>query len=130
MRSIVFLLCLGVFLPASAQNTRDFPYHALVSCGMHGSHINVLACFSGRHVGTEMELRNGDQYGLYKVYEISKLGTETRDGLRIELRRNFALKVQNSSDSLVLTVTIVESATNKRVFQKSAAKFGVVSVAN
>jgi hypothetical protein len=97
---------------------------------MQGNHINVLACFSGRHVGTELELRNGDQYGLYKVYEISKLGTETRDGLRIDLRRNFALKVQNSSDSLVLTVTIVESATNKRVFQKSAAKFGVVSVAN
>ena len=128
MRSIVFLLCLGIFIPASAQNTRDFPYHALVSCGMQGNHINVLACFSGRHVGTELELRNGDQYGLYKVYEISKLGTETRDGLRIELRRNFALKVQNSSDSLILTVTIVESATNKRVFQKSAAQYGVVSV--
>lgn len=124
------MLMLGFSSQAVAQSTRDFPYYAIVSCGMYGNHINVLACFTGRHVGTELELRNGDQYGLYKVYEISQLGNETSEGLRINLRRNFALKVQNSSDSLVLTVTILESATNKKMFQKSAAKFGVVSVAN
>jgi len=130
MRSIISILLLGFLLPASAQQSRDYPYYALVSCGMQGNHINVLACFSGRHVGTELELKNGDQYGLYKVYEISRLGNETREGLRIDLRRNFELKAQNSSDSLILTVTVVDSASGKRLFQKSATQFGVVSVAN
>lgn len=112
-----------------AQFANNFPYYALVTCGFRGQHTNVLACFGGR-VGTELELRNGSSYGLYKVHEIRNLGQETREGLRIDLRRNFELKAQNSDDTLILGVKIIDRRTNETVFERQVSRFGVISVRN
>jgi murein DD-endopeptidase MepM/ murein hydrolase activator NlpD len=110
-----------------ARIASTFPYYALVTCGFRGQHTNVLACFAGR-VGTELELRNGQRYGLYKVHEISGLGQETREGLRIDLQRKFELRAQNSDDTLILGVKIIDRSTNETMFEKQVGRFGVISV--
>jgi hypothetical protein len=94
---------------------------------MNQQHMNVLACFAGR-VGTELELRNGAEYGMYKAHEITGLGQDTQEGLMINLRSNFLLKVQNSDDQLILGVKIIQRSTNKVVFVRQAAKYQTISV--
>lgn len=108
---------------------KEFPYYALITCGFQQQHMNIHACFSGR-VGTEIELRNGNQYGLYKVYEIHRLGQEMRNGFKVNLRREFELRAQNSSDTLTLGVVIIDVKTEKVLFQQQVARFGVISIRN
>jgi murein DD-endopeptidase MepM/ murein hydrolase activator NlpD len=110
-----------------ARMASTFPYYALITCGFRGQHTNVLACFAGR-VGTEIELRNGSRYGLYKVHEISGLGQESREGLRIDLQKKFELRAQNSDETLILGVKIVDRSTNETLFEKQVGRFGVISV--
>ncbi len=110
-----------------AKFASTFPYYALITCGFRGQHMNVLACFAGR-VGTELELRNGPRYGLYKVHEIGSLGQETREGLRINLQKKFELKAQNSDETLILGVKIVDRSTNETLFEKQVGRFGVISI--
>lgn len=89
----------------------------------------MLACFGGR-VGTELVLRNGSSYGLYKMHEIRNLGQETREDLRIDLRRNFELKAQNSDDTLIFGGKIIDRKTNETVFEQQVSRFGVISARN
>jgi TPR repeat protein/uncharacterized protein len=112
---------------AAEKLAKEFPYYAIISCGMNQQHMNVLACFAGR-VGTELELRNGAEYGMYKAHEITGLGQDTQEGLMINLRSNFLLKVQNSDDQLILGVKIIQRSTNKVVFVRQAAKYQTISV--
>lgn len=112
---------------AAEKLAKEFPYYAIISCGMNQQHMNVLACFAGR-VGTELELRNGTEYGMYRAHEISGLGQDTQEGLIINLRSNFSLKVQNSSDQLILGIKIIQRSTDKVVFVKQAAKYQTISV--
>ena len=107
-------------------------YEAIFSCGMGtNDHINILACFAGDRNGadTELEIKNGNQYGMYKAYNISGLGREYRDGFHIKLDHNFSIKAQNSHDILTLSLKIKDSQGNV-VFQKSVAQYGVISVSN
>ena len=113
-----------------AKTSKEFPYYALITCGMGWNHLNTLVCFSGEHVDTEIEIRNGPEYGMYKVYDIFKLGRETSKGLEINLRQKFELKVQNADDSLVLGVRVFGRASGKMLFQKQVGKFGVIGVSN
>ena len=104
-------------------------YEAILTCGMGtNDHINILACFAGS-VGTELELKNGDQYGMFKAYNMSQLGREDNSGFHIKLQHNFSIKAQNSAEILTLSLKIIDSKGNI-VFQKSAARFGVISVSN
>jgi hypothetical protein len=114
---------------ANEKLAKEFPFYAIVSCGMNQQHINVLACFAGR-VGTELELRNGTEYGMYKAHEITGVGQDTPEGLMINLRNNFSLKVQNSNDQLILGVKIIQRSTNKVVFVKQAASYQMISIGN
>lgn len=108
-----------------------FPYLAVISCGMNGwQNINVYGCFSGRNFDTEIELRNGKDYGLYKLHNIAQSFKQTRNGLEIPLRSSFELRVQNSDDLLKLGVRIFNISTNEVVFQKQVGQFGVISVSN
>jgi hypothetical protein len=100
-----------------------------VSCTVNGMHTNVLACFGGSP-GTELELTNGQEYGLYKVYQLLSLGTETQQGFRINLRRNFKIVAQNSSSSLILGIKIMDTISDQIVWQKQVSRFGVVNVSN
>ncbi len=107
---------------------REYPFYALVTCGFRGQHVNVMACFSG-DVDTELELTNGSDYGLYKVYQLHDLGQESSEGLRIDLRQSFAIKVQNSSSDLILGLKIV-SRNGETLYQRQVSRFGVASARN
>jgi hypothetical protein len=107
---------------------REFPYEAVISCEFQGSHTNLVSCFAG-DVGTELEIRNGSNYGMYKAFDLYRLGREQpREGLVLPLSANFEMKAQNSNDTLTLTIKIRETATGRIIYTKSAAKYGVIRV--
>ena len=114
---------------AAEKLAKEYPYYVVVSCGMNGNHINILACFAGDY-DTELELTNGKDYGLYKSYQISRLGKEYRDGLHINLRSNFIFVAQNSSESLILGAKVISRATGEVIFQKQVSQFRTISVRN
>jgi len=102
----------------------EFPYVAFISCGMGGGHIVTAACFGD----TDLEVRNGSTYGLYKIYSLDQAGVETGRGLMIKLRRSFSIRAQNSDDTLVLGVEVQDAATRKVLFQQQAGQFRTVRV--
>lgn len=109
---------------------REYPFEATLSCGFQGRHLSIAACFAGSSGGTstELEVRNGDSYALYRPWELARAGTEERDvGLVIPLKPNFEIKAQNNSEQLTLTLTLRETLSGKEVFVKSAAQYGVVA---
>jgi hypothetical protein len=110
---------------------KEFPYEAVVSCEFQGRHSNLASCFVGNRndVSTELEVRNGANYGMYKSFDLYRLGPEqSGEGLIIPFNSNFEIKAQNSSDTLTLTVKIRETATGKNIYTKSASQYGVIRV--
>ncbi len=109
---------------------KEFPYFAVISCGTGTNHISIMACFSSNL--TSLEVKNGGEYGLYKILQISNRmipnSREVREGLVINLRSNSEIYVQNGADSdnLILGVKIFERSSNKLIFQKQADKYGVI----
>lgn len=115
--------------PAPPENDDPFPYTAVLSCGMNGfENISLISCFAG-DVGTEIEVTNGDKYAMYKAYNIPGDWQSTRRGVEFPLSRHFSIKMQNSSDDLILGLRIFDNS-GKVVFQKQAAQYGVISVSN
>ena len=110
---------------AAAALNKEYPYYAVISCGFNNQHINILACFGGS-VGSEIEINNGGAYGLYKIHQIHSLGNETRDGFVINLKSNFAIKAQNSHDTLILGMKVFKRAGNEILYQKQVSQWGTV----
>jgi hypothetical protein len=106
------------------------PYRAQLTCGLNGRHTLLVACFSSSSLSTELELRNGQSYGLYKPFEIPRLGHETERGFTMDLNQNFELQVQNASDSLVLGVRILNIRSGQLLFEKQVGQFGVITVSD
>ena len=117
-----------------AAFAREYPYTATLTCGMGGGdHINIVACFVGSGsygVDTELEITNGQNYQMYKPYNLTQAGSEYYSGFEIDLRDSFTIKAQNSSENLVLSLKIVDNATGTTLFQDSAAEYGVIYVSN
>lgn len=107
------------------QYAREFPFYAVITCG---GHFPVHACFSGR-VKTELELRNGNEYKMYTLIDIMQI-PQNQSGISFDLRNKFQLTMQNSDDTLILNLKIYNRATNTIVFEKSAARFGVINISN
>lgn len=136
--SLTLLFSLMACSDGDAHNDKDSspmvplatPYRAELTCGLSGRHMLLLACFSSSALSTEIELRNGEAYGLYKPYEIQRLGVETERGFNINLKNNFELQVQNASESLVLGVRILDIRSGELLFQKQVGQFGVITVSN
>ena len=110
---------------AAAAFNREHPFYAVLSCSINGQHVNILACFGG-DVGTEIELKNGSAYGLYKVYQISGLGRENRAGLTIDLKSSFSIVAQNSNKTLILGISVYNRAGGTLIYQKQVSQYGVV----
>lgn len=102
----------------------EFPYVAFITCGMNGGHIATPACFGD----TDLEVRNGSEYGLYKIYSLEQVGVETNRGLMIKLRRSFAIRAQNSDDTLVLGVEVQDAATRRVLFKQQAGQYRTIRV--
>ena len=100
-------------------------YKAVLSCGMYGNHMNILACFAD----TELKLTNKGNTRVYKIYNISQLGTEYSNGLHITLSEKFTFIAQNSHDTLVLGINIYDQ-TGNQVYQEEVGTWGVIKVGN
>lgn len=114
---------------------KEFPYYAEITCGANfSSGIPVYSCFFGRNnVNTELEIRNGTEYKMYTAGEIiNSRNLLIKNGtlMRINLRQKFDLKVQNSSDSLVMNLKIYNRANQQLVYEKSATQYGVIRASN
>ena len=108
----------------------EYPYTATLSCGMGGSdHINIVACFVGGTYGvdTDLEIRNGQDYQLYKPYNLRQAGSEYYDRFEINLKDSFQIVAQNSSEYLILSLKIIDNATGTKIYEDSASQYGVVS---
>jgi hypothetical protein len=114
--------------------TDEKSYVALFVCGMQSpqgiQNINIVACFSGgsNSIDTELELSNGKRYGLYKPWDIIQLGREDSEGFKIDLNSEFSIKAQNSSDTLILGLKIIDLQTGKVFFEKQVGHYGVIYV--
>lgn len=102
----------------------EFPYVAFISCGMNGTNIAAPACFTD----TDLEIRNGSAYGLYRVGNLGEAGPETQRGLMIRLRKSFAIRAQNSDDTLILGVEIQDAATRQVLFQQQASQYRTIRI--
>jgi hypothetical protein len=116
-----------------AEFAKEYPYTATLTCGMGGGdHINIFGCFAGgsNGVDTELEITNGQNYQMYKVYNLGQAGNEYSTGLEINLRDSFKIFAQNSAEYLVLSLKIIDNATGANVYEDSAAQYGVISISN
>jgi hypothetical protein len=111
---------------------KEFPYFAVISCGVGSNHLNTMACFSNNL--TSLEIKNGNEYGLYKIMQIANRmipnSREQKDGLMINLRSAYEINVQNGADSnsFILGVKIFQRSNNNLLFQKQVDRFGVIRV--
>lgn len=119
--------------PAVQPIAKDTSFTATITCSMGPNNLfNILACFAGGRgaAGTELELRNGDQYGLYKAHNMSNIGADYGQGLEIKLAQTFQLKAQNAHETLILGVRITGDQTGKKLFEKQVGQYGVISIGN
>ena len=100
-------------------------YTAVLSCGMNGGHINIAPCF----IDTELKITSNGRTGVYKVYNLTQVGREYRDGLHIQLSESFSLMAQNSHDTLTLGISIIDE-NGQQVYQDMVGRFGVINVGN
>ena len=100
-------------------------FKAILTCGFNGMHTNILACFDG----TDLKLTNNGQTGIYKIYNISQLGDERRDGFHITLSNSFNLTAQNSHDTLTLGIKVYDN-NNSEVYQDMVGMWGVIKISN
>ena len=110
---------------------KNYPFTAILSCEMDGRNFgNIAACFSDRSGGTELNLTNGSEVNVYKIYQLQSLGREQEDGLHIPLRRNFSIKAQNASEHMILRLKILDTATGRVVDNQAAGHWKVVGIKN
>lgn len=105
---------------------KEFPFYAVITCG---ENFPVHACFSSGRVKTELELRNGNEYKMYTLIDIMQI-PKKGGGLSFDLRSKFQLTMQNADDRLILNLKIYNRTSNSIIFEKSAARFGVIKISN
>jgi preprotein translocase subunit SecB len=96
-------------------------------------HMTITACFSGEY--GSLEIRNGNEYGLYKIVQIINgmipNSNEQRDGLVVNLRNNFEINARNGEQkNIILGVKVIQRNSGNVVFQKQVDNFGSIRVKN
>ena len=109
---------------------KEFPYKLVVTCEIQGQNIGIEPCFIGsRHgIHTQLEIRNGNEYGMYQPWDLQRLGDSRGEGLVIPLREKFMVKGQNSSNTLLLTFKVFDTATGGLLFIESAPFYRTIAV--
>jgi hypothetical protein len=117
---------------AAEEKTKaaEFPFVAVFSCSVGQQKTSLQACLSSGSVDTEIELKNGNDYRMYKIHDVASMGRWTGDEMVVDLRRSFEIKAQNADRTLVLSLVVKDRASGRTVYQRSAAQFGVMRVAN
>ena len=106
---------------------KQFPYYAVISCSYEGQFLTRDSC-SSRMFKANLELRNGTSQRI--IGPISVFGRSTSDGLVINLKSDFELKINNSNQSYFLTVKIFNTLSNQVIYLKTVGLLGIVSVKN
>lgn len=107
---------------------KTYPYYAVLSCEANGTHANIVACFSGGKYGADTDLNlNGK---IFKAYNINQAGDENSNGLAFDLKSDFSIVAQNTSDFLVLKLIITSRLTDKIVFQEEVGQYGVIRISD
>ncbi len=139
----------SLVFPATTAAADAWEYEAILSCGMGGSNINILACFakSGAYGSdTDLSVTKDGLQKLYKAYDLANvpytngsviIGANTNipngmivddDGLHILLPDSFAIVAQNSQEHLVLGIRILNINTREVVYQQEVGHYGVIKV--
>jgi hypothetical protein len=123
----------GIYQATAAEKkaklAREFPNYAVFSCSTNGYHSFLGACIVGS-VPTSLELKNGNDYGIYRGYELDKVGKESGNGFVINLKKNYSLEIQNSHKFSILGVKIYDRATDQLLFEKQVTQWGTIRVSN
>ncbi|MFO0519802.1 MAG: hypothetical protein ACK515_05180, partial [bacterium] len=77
-----------------------------------------------------IELKNGTDSRMYKIHDVASIGRWTGDEMVVDLRRSFEIKAQNADRTLVMNLVVKDRASGRTLYQRSAAQFGVMRVAN
>ena len=67
---------------------------------------------------------------IFKAYNINQAGDENSNGLAFDLKSDFSIVAQNTSDFLVLKLIITSRLTDKIVFQEEVGQYGVIRISN
>ncbi len=114
-----------------ADYAKEYPYVATFTCSFGNSTIIFAACLESQNrTKTELELTNGDDYGLYNILDYQKIGRETDEGINVPLRARFKIKIQNANESAKLTLTIKNIVTGEQTFIKSVGQWNSIFVGN
>jgi hypothetical protein len=108
----------------------NYPYTAYLTCEFMGNHTNIIPCFLGDHVNTQLEITNGGDYQMLQGYELNKVGKEYSEGLVIQLHKSFAIRAQNANSDFILTLKIEDSATGRQIYKRSASQWKTLAVEN
>jgi hypothetical protein len=112
-----------------AAYEQQFPYEAVLSCSTGQQHQSLLPCFMADGLNSHLEITSGTAYVLYQPWEFARLGAETPgEGLVIPLRAAFEITAQNIGERMVLRAMVRETATGRTVYEKGAARFGVIRI--
>ena len=123
----------GIYQATAAEKkaklAREFPKYAVFSCSFNDYHSLLAGCLGGA-VPTSLELKNGNDYGIYRGYELDKVGKESGNGFVINLKKNYSLEIQNSHKFSILGVKIYDRATDQLLFEKQVTQWGTIRVSN
>lgn len=95
-------------------------FTAYLTCTYQGSEIPIHTCL-GR---SDLKITTGNYSNIYSGLEVAQMG-----GV-IDLPQHFKLVTQNSHDTFLLNVILVDVATQTKVFKDSAGRYGIISVNN
>jgi hypothetical protein len=115
---------------AERRRAAEFPFVARITCTVGQSGAPIQACLSDGGLTTEFELRNGDDYRMYRIHDVAQAGRQGSGTFEIDLRRSFDLKIQNASDTLFLTLVVAARTDGREIYRRSVARFGVLAVRN
>ncbi len=117
---------------AANQYALKYPYLATLTCKQQGAQLPVLACLTNNISSSVLELKNGNEYGMYQWMEMQRMSKSqnSSESIQLDLRPTFHLKIQNAMFNGVLQLVITERATGRIVFQKDATQWKYIDVSN
>jgi hypothetical protein len=109
----------------------EFPFYAVISCGIGAGHVNIMSCFSGSRGA--LEIKNGNEYGLYKIMQISNKmvpnSENSKNGLIVNLRKGFEIEAtSDGGNNMILGIKILDRVTGQILFEKQVGNLDFIMV--
>jgi hypothetical protein len=104
------------------------PRSIVIRCLIRGSKFNLLVCLDK----TSVEIRANGRYYFGANDDLSAFNNFITAAypfhaeIVMPVRGSFSLVAQNGSDSAILNVSVIDTATRRTLYEKSVAQYGVV----